>query len=199
MGIQVTYRRLPEAELAALEANPQRAMRYLFSIPGIDLSEIASLLHDPQAMQAKGPEILAAFESAHADPTRVDLEKDWHGLHFLLTGDTSLDPDHRQNDPLHKVVMGGDPTTIEATYGPVRRFSSGDIQQIVDALSALTVDELRARFSADAFNAASVYPNPRPGGWDVEEIEGVFELFPRLRQLFQDALAENEVVIVYAA
>jgi Domain of unknown function (DUF1877) len=63
----------------------------------------------------------------------------------------------------------------------------------------LSVNDLRSRFSADAFNTAEIYPNPRPGGWNMEQIEGTFELFPGLQKLFEDALASDEVVIVYAA
>jgi uncharacterized protein DUF1877 len=198
MGIQVTYRRLAAEELDALEADTERAMSYFFSIPGMDLAEMAALLNDPEAMQARGGEILAAFESAQEDPTRVDLDKDWHALHFLLTSDASLDEEHRPNDPLHNVVMGGHPTTIDAGYGPVRKFSRQDIRQIVEALSPISAEEFRARFSADAFNAAGIYPNPRPGGWTIDEAGMVFELFPKLRQLFEDALSRDEIVIVYA-
>jgi hypothetical protein len=95
--------------------------------------------------------------------------------------------------------MGGSPTSLEASYGPVRKYELDDIQQIVEALESISDNELRARFSADAFNAARIYPNPRPGGWDAEEVEGVFLLFPKLRQLFNDALKLHEVVIVYTA
>ncbi len=199
MGIQVTYRRLPESELARLEADPQRAMTYLFSLSNIALAEIAAILDNPQGMETRAAELRTAFENAQSDPARVDLDKDWHALHFLLTDDPSLDPVHRPNEPLHNIVMGGHPTTIEVTYGPVRRFSIEDIRQIVDALSILNLDELRRRSSVDAFNAANIYPNPQPGRWDAEEIEGVFQVLPRLQQLFSDALAENEVVIVYSA
>ena len=197
MGIQYTYRRLPENELVALEADPERAISYLFSIPGMDLAEMAALLNDPQVTHANETELLSTIANAQSDPTRVDLDKDWHALHFLLTNDASMNPDHRPNAPLHNVVMGGQPTTIDATFGPVRKFSTHDIRQIVDALRVLTVEDLRARFSAESFNAARIYP--ARGNWDTEEVESVFQLFPKLLQLFEDALTENEIVIVYAA
>ena len=199
MGIQVTYRRLAQAELDRLEDDPERAMPYLFSIPGFDLNAISQMLADPSALQANAANMLAALQDTQADPSRVDLEKDWHALHFLLTGDVSLNPEHHPNDPLHNLVMGGKPTSLAASYGPVRKFEHDDIRQIVAALENISVDELRARFSPEAFNAAEIYPRPTPGGWDLTEMEGVFEIFPKLRQLFVDALNAGEVVIVYAA
>lgn len=199
MGIQVTYRRLAQAELDRLEDNPEQAVQELFSIPGLDLNALSALLADPVALQANAAKMLSALQDRQADPSRVDLEKDWHALHFLLTGDASLDPENYPNDPPHNLVMGGTPTSIAASYGPVRKFDLADIRQIVEALENISVDELRKRFSAEAFNAAEIYPGPRPGGWDLDEIEGVFEIFPKLRQLFIDALKAGEVVIVYAA
>jgi len=194
MSIQVTYRRLNQVELDRLEADPQGAMQYLFSIPGFDLSALSRMLADPSAMQDNAAKMLAALQEKAADSTRVDLEKDWHALHFLLTGDASLDPEHHPHDPLYNVVMGGTPTSLEASYEPVRKFEQDDIRQIVAALENISVDELRARFSPEAFNAAEIYPRPTPGGWDLMEMEGVFEIFPKLRQLFVDALNAGESV-----
>ncbi len=200
MGIQVSYRRLSEPELDSLEADPRQAMEFLFSssMPSIDPEVMAAILADPETMQQKAAELLAAMQQAPADTSRVDLDSDWHALHFLLTGDNSMEPSYDEDDPLHNVVMGGHPTKVEATYGPARCFSQVEVYDMVQALSEITVEELRARFSADEFNAARIYPNPRPGGWNAEEVEGVFHLYPRLCQLFKDALKNNELVLVYA-
>lgn len=199
MGIQYIYRRLPENELNALETDIQRAMAYLFSIPGLDLSEMMTLMNDPNSMKENSAKIIAALENAQPDPTRVDVDKDWHALHFLLTNDSSMSEEHKPNEPLHNVVMGGHPTAIESTYGPVRKFLVEDMRQIQEALASLDIDKLRSEISVEAFNAADIYPNPQPGGWDKEEIEYVLEIIPRIRQLFSDAITANEVVIVYAA
>ena len=196
MGIQVSYRRVSEAELDSLEASPKEALHFFFSPPGIDPDVMAAILESPETMEQKQAAVLAAMQE---DSKHVDLDKDWHALHFLLTGDNSMEPCHIEDDPLHNVVMGGHPTKIESTYGPVRCFSQVDVYDMVQALSEFTAVELRERFSAEEFNAANIYPNPRPGGWTLDEVEGVFLLFPRLCQLFKDALKNNELVLVYAS
>jgi len=176
--------------LDRLENDPKQAMEYLFSIPGFDLKEISQMLADPATMQANAAKMMAALQDKQADPNRVDLEKDWHALHFLLTGDATLNPEHHPNDPLHNLVMGGKSTSLEASYGPVRRFDHDDIRQIVAALETISVDELRARFSPEAFNAAEIYPRPRPGGWDLNEMEGVFLYdIDSLQSIAQQSLA----------
>jgi hypothetical protein len=199
MGIEVTYRRLSKSEFDRIQGDPEEGMEFILSdIAGFDADALMELAGNPEAIRAKGPEILAAFEKQREDPTRVDLDKDWHALHFLLTGDDSMEPEHCEDDPLHNVVMGGHPTNIELDYGPARFFNAEDIGPIAEALSRISVDDLRARFSAEAFNETEIYPNPRPGGWTIEEIEGLLHVYPKLVKFFQEAAASGEIVMVYA-
>jgi Domain of unknown function (DUF1877) len=109
-----------------------------------------------------------------------------------------MDTKHRLNDPLHNVVMGGRKTKISTRYGPARMLGEKDVRAIAKALGQVSVDDLRGRFSAGEFNAADIYPNPQPGGWCEEEIEGVFHLYPQLVTFFQQAVEACEIVIVYA-
>ncbi|NEO86542.1 MAG: DUF1877 family protein [Spirulina sp. SIO3F2] len=129
-------------------------------------------------------------------PAVLDLGKDWHALHYLLTGDTSMEPSHNLDAPLHNIVMGGNPTLIESSYGWVRCLLQVDILDIVAALTEITTEELRERFSTDDFNSHEIYPNPQPSGWTRDEVENVFILFPRLKKLFELALEANEIVLV---
>ena len=198
MGIEVQYRRLSKAEFERICRDPKQRKDFTApNLPGFDLDELMKLAGDPQAMQAKGPEIAAAFQRGREDPTRANLDKEWHALHFLLTGDSSMDSKHRPNDPLHNVVMGGRKTKISTGYGPARLLAVDDVRAIAKALGEISVDDLRGRFSAEEFNAADIYPNPEPGGWSEEEIEGVFHLYPLLVRFFQQAAKAGEIVVVY--
>lgn len=60
----------------------------------------------------------------------------------------------------------------------------------------ISVDELRRRFDPAAFNALEIYPNPRPGGWDEEELEGLFEKYPELVKFFQTAAQDGDIVLL---
>jgi hypothetical protein len=199
MGIEVVYRRLPRTEFEHLLRNPEEGEAFLCaSLPGFDTDTLMTLAQDPDALRAKGPEILAALESQNEDPTRVDLQKDWQALHFLLTGDSSTAPEHRPTQPFHNVVTAGHETTLDAGYGPVRMFEVDEVQAMAPELAKISVDELRERFSADAFNEADIYQRPRPGGWDENEIEGLLQVFPKLVRFFQEAAESGEIVVVYA-
>jgi hypothetical protein len=200
MGMDSVYRRLADSEFQEILADPEKAAEFMNpSFPGFDVEAMMKMesTKNPELLEAKQQELMAAFEKRQEDPTRVDLEKEWHALHFLLTGESALDGEHRPDNPLHNLVMGGHETDIEATYGPLRYFTSEDVNIIADALKLISVDDLRSRFSAEAFNEEEIYPNPRPGGWTMEEIEGLLMIYPKLVQFFNDACASGQIVVTY--
>jgi hypothetical protein len=124
------------------------------------------------------------------------LEKEWHVFHFLFTGDPSLEP-QPQMGPLGVVVFGGADTRFEASYGCVRKLEPHEVDAVAKALDALTVDELLRRIEVAAFNHHKIYPNPRPGGWDREEIEmSVRFYFPGLVEFFRGAADRGDVVLL---
>ena len=40
------------------------------------------------------------------DPNHFNMEKDWHIIGYLLTGDATMKDEHRPNEPLHNVIFG---------------------------------------------------------------------------------------------
>src|SRR5262245_44114666 len=78
MGIELTYRRLKKAKWARLQKDREKAKSFLFSLPGIDFDSLASFPSDPQANPAARAKLIAALRKAKKDPTRVELDKDWH-------------------------------------------------------------------------------------------------------------------------
>ncbi|MEM1178406.1 MAG: YfbM family protein [Acidobacteriota bacterium] len=200
MGIELVYRRLPRDQFEQLQSDPEQADAFLGTgLPGLDLDDLMAAMANPEVWAEKGDAIRSTYAGRDADPTRLELGKDWHVLHFLLTGESSTEPGHREGEPLHNVVMGGRPAGFEATYGPARWLDAETVREVASALAGLAVEELRARFSAEAFDSAEIYPRPMPGGWEVGELDGLLEVYPRLVQFFREAAAAGEVMVVYAA
>ena len=84
----------------------------------------------------------------------VDIDKAWHGIHYLLTGTAD-----ETDEPLGFLVDGGtDIGDEDVGYGPARAFTSSETRRIASALNAVTDDELRARFAPDAMMRAEIYP-----------------------------------------
>ena len=84
----------------------------------------------------------------------TDIDKSWHGIHFLLTGAAD-----EGNTPLHFLLAGGaDVGDEDVGYGPARAFTSAQTKAIATALGAVSDDELRRRYVPDAMMKAEIYP-----------------------------------------
>src|ERR1700722_3238791 len=98
MSMIGTFRRTRDARLDALVSNPDTISDYL----------------------AGYPDDAADAGEAYAD---LDVDKAWHGLHFLLTGTA-----WEGAPPLDFIVKGGRQIgDVDVGYGPARAFSSADV------------------------------------------------------------------------
>ena len=85
----------------------------------------------------------------------TDLDKAWHGLHWLLTGSAKERP-----LPLGFLLAGGATVgDVDVGYGPARTLSAAEVRAIHAALAKQDDAALRARFDPAALAAADVYPD----------------------------------------
>jgi Domain of unknown function (DUF1877) len=180
MSIEASYRRVTPEEFNRLLADPKAAGRFF----GNDLES----LDDPEAM-------LKAIEEREASGRHLSIGKDWHALHFLLTGEgdiwkITVPP------PLGNVVQGGKETPWECTYGHVRSLTPVEVREVAQALGDVSVEELRSRVDVESFNAAQIYPHGKRGAWTAEEIESVFDIYPLLVLLFQEAANAGDMMLL---
>lgn len=184
MGIAASYKRITPQKFSEIQNDTEAAASFF----KLNLDDLVFDFSNPQAM-------IAQRQKQRSDERYFSLEKDWYALHFLLTGESNLG-DTQASPPLCNVVMGGTPTQFEAGYGFVRYLTLEEVRDVADALSQISVEELKSRFNSTVFNAAEIYPNPSPGGWDEEEIESLFELYPKLVEFFQNAAKEGDIVLL---
>lgn len=183
MGITATYKRVTSEKFSELQNDPEAAESFFeLELDDFDFSS-------PEATLTK-------LQEQEADERWFSLEKEWSALHFLLTGESSLEGDTQADSPYCNVVMGGTLTEFEAGYGFVRYLTPEEVRAVAELLRTISVDELRQRFDPAAFNAAQVYPNPQPGGWDEEEIEPLLETYPELVEFFQNAARNGDMVLL---
>lgn len=132
---------------------------------------------------------LARFDNQ--DARSCCLEKAWHGLHYLLTGDA-----WDSNDPLAFILAGGSEIGgSDGGYGPARSFTPDETRQIHAALSAVTDDQLWARFDAETMTAEGIYPEI----WDEPESDLKDEYttyFRQMKQLIADAAARGHGLVI---
>src|SRR5271165_1779219 len=78
-----------------------------------------------------------------SDPLNID--KSWHGIHFLLTSSA-----WGGTPPLSNAVLGGTEFGPDLGYGPARYLTPDQVKEVAAGLDRITGETLRGRF------------NPRP-------------------------------------
>jgi hypothetical protein len=121
----------------------------------------------------------------------VNVEKAWHGLHYLLTGSAWNGP-----EPLCFMVCGGQ-AIGEAGFGfgPARVIPSQLVSQLHELLSAITEEQLWSRFNAVEMNAQQIYPMI----WDESEEslrDEYIMYFRELKQFIAEADREKRALVV---
>lgn len=164
MGMIGCFRRLPDEDLARLLEDPSGIVDYL----------------DGEEPSGFGP---------FAD---LDVDKAWHGIHFLLTGTAE-----EGGGALGFIVAGGTPIGDEDVgYGPARGFAAAEVARIASALTPVTAEALAARYDARALAAAEVYPDAwlQDGDEARDYLVGHFE---QLKSFLLGAAEQREALIVF--
>jgi len=145
------------------------------------------LLGDPDKVEA-----LLYPDDDSEPPNSMDLDKAWHGLHYLLTGDAE-----GGEPPLSLAILDGTEIGPELDYGPARYLTADEVRAVAQALAAFTPETLAQRFDPQDMQEKDIYP----AIWDRgdEELEYLQMFFPTLQQFYADAAARGDVVIHWLA
>ena len=123
----------------------------------------------------------------------TDLDKAWHGIHYLLTG-TAWEGD----PPLDALLRGGrEMPDIDVGYGAPRTLTAAETLTFANALAALSDDELRRRFAPADMTQLEIYPEI----WDRDPSEDdtlgyLLEYALRLREHLADAVAQRRGLLI---
>ena len=141
------------------------------------------------------PEGISDFlEELEEEEKVLDLDKDWHGIHFLLTGSGE-----EGEEPLCYLIKGGEEIGYEdMDYGPPRALRPNQIADWARAMSTISADELRKRFDARVMMELEIYPTI----WDrITEEDGylgnLLENYEWLRSFAEQMKNENKGAIIY--
>ena len=120
-------------------------------------------------------------------PNCVDVDKAWHGIHYLLTGQADGGP-----HPLGLAVFGGEEFGPEVGYGPARFLSPSQVAEVAEALSTLSVDALGQRFNPEDMEAKKIYPDVIWVRDRQDAFEYLLENYQQLVVLYRDAAARGD-------
>jgi hypothetical protein len=158
---------------------------FFTSIPPQTLGQ---LLEDPDEVEA-----LLYPDDDSEPPNSMDLDKAWHGLHYLLTGDPT-----GGERPLSLAILDGAEVGPELDYGPARYLTADEVKTVAQALAVLTPEALAQRYDPRDMEEKDVYP----AIWAEEGDEGLEYLlmfYSTLQQFYTDAAARGDVVIHWLA
>jgi len=145
------------------------------------------LLKMMQERRARAVEASKMSDEGHAT---LSLDKEWHGVHYLLCG--KVEPD---DSLLSKAVLGGSILGEDdegfSGYGAARFFTPQEVSELNRALSDSEVeDQASARFNAPEMTRLKIYP-----GWRSTDREQVIDALRRLRAFYAEAASKGRGVV----
>lgn len=130
------------------------------------------------------------FESE--EPTNiVDVDKSWHCIHFMLTGQAD-----GGEEPLAWAVLGGEETGEDAGYGPARILVPDQVKSISSALAPIDKSEFSSRYDPAAMQAADVYLSDMCVRDGDEALEYIVENYLALADFYRDAAERGDGAIL---
>jgi hypothetical protein len=152
--------------------------------------QIDKLLHDPDTIL----DFLDSDETGTRSTDEIDLDKAWHGLHYLLTG-----TDWKGEEPWCYLLSGGTPVgDVDVGYGPARALRSAEVAAFAQALGSITPDELRRRFDPRAMTSLRIYPTIWHRCPDEDDTLGYLVQYFELLKPFVQETAQRGLGLVIA-
>lgn len=142
-----------------------------------------------EAIGLTGAKIQALLE--HNDPRRtLDIDKAWHGIHFLLVGQGEQTKDIRS-----LAIFGGKEIGDDVGYGPARLLTVNEVKAIARALKSETTEKLRPRYDPKKMEALKIYPEiwVRDG---TEALTFLLENYAALAAFYEKASASNQAILI---
>jgi hypothetical protein len=147
--------------------------------------ELAALIADPSGVQS------FIYPEGEECENSIDIDKAWHGIHYLLAGDA-----WGGEPPLANVVLGGTEIGEDFGYGPARYLTADEVRAVANALKDITAELLRSRYVASELSKNEIYPEI----WDDPDDDAVGYLasyYQTLRDYYIDAAAKKSAMLKY--
>jgi Domain of unknown function (DUF1877) len=150
-------------------------------------SELEKLLVDPASVGEFFLEHLEAQDKSQV----LDIDKSWHGIHFLLTGEQ-----HGGEPPASLPVLGGVEFGPEISYGAARYLTADQVKEAAAHLAATPVERLKERYQPQALEDEDIYPT---GMWESEGDQAFDYLahwYELLRSFYARAATRDQAMLL---
>ncbi len=145
--------------------------------------ELLLSLLDPAAALSPEQRELAATATA-----ALEIGKNWHGIHYLLTGEAWESP-----GVLGKVILGGTEIGEDLGYGPARLLTPAEVVEVTHALQNFPPSEFQAAFNPEKLNGADIYPD----GWTTADQDSLVTSYTEVSNYYQSAANQGLGMLLY--
>jgi hypothetical protein len=153
----------------------------------LSANQLHAVLDDPVTVDALLYGDLDNGDAEMPEP-ELDLDKAWHGIHYLLTGTA-----WEMGEGAGAAILGGDEIGEDNGYGPARLLSPDTVRAVSAGLDRMDAEALRARFDPAAMAAADVYP----AIWSSsDEFDYLVPHFTELRRFYRAAADNGQAVLL---
>ncbi|MEQ8787302.1 MAG: YfbM family protein [Pirellulaceae bacterium] len=135
------------------------------------------------------PETIDDLLYPEGDDSSIDIDKAWHGIHFMLTGE-KYDGTPPHSDVIFATSTVGD----DVGYGPARYLTAPEVVAVADALRELPRDDFAKRYDAAALAANDIYPQVWNGD---EDLDYLLSWYDTLRAYYLDAASKGNAMLQY--
>ncbi len=136
------------------------------------------------------PEV--APEPSYVEEPTCDLDKAWHALHYLLTGDPG-----GGDFPLNFLAVGGQEIGEDMGYGPLRFLKAAETIVLKSELDKIPVADFANRFIAKDLIAAELYP--AHDDWNEEDKEWLTDAYTSIKQFIDQAVKNKKGIYINIA
>lgn len=121
----------------------------------------------------------------------IGLDKAWHCIHFLLTGEADGGA-----PPAGYLLAGGHVLgDADVGYGPARALTAAEAGDFADLIAPISRADLEERYDPGELSGSDIYPNI----WDRDEgeFEYVWEYFEQLQRFMRETKGAGLGLILY--
>jgi Domain of unknown function (DUF1877) len=150
----------------------------------------AAALRELQEQPDRIEEFLYPDDGEGEPPHYVDVDKAWHGIHYLLTGQGEGGV-----PPQSLAVFGGEEFGPDLGYGAARFLTPDEVRSVAATLARLPPEALVPQFDPRDMEAKQIYPN---GIWvrdGQEALDYALDNYQPLQVFYRDAAARGDAVI----
>lgn len=130
-----------------------------------------------------------APKKSESHPT-LSLDKAWHGVHYLISGETEPGSALVSQAVLGGTALGDDDEGFSG-YGPARYFTADEVAQLAQELKRSGLEsEAAARFDAQRMTELQIYP-----GWQPSDAQWLLDAFRHLRDFYAEAATNGRAIV----